>query len=125
MRLLKYTEIKALKVWTADGKVSCVCIGKRYIVQGLSIIGKQSAKQRQTYTLVAYLFNFRMTALSVVKSGLSAGSSVQHRFINTPTSSSQLKSATLGLRHFSLLFTLSTISVKFLKKISFIFSRTI
>lgn len=64
------------------------------------------------FGLVTYLFNFRMTAFSVVKSGRSAGSSVQHRFIRTPTSSSEVKSVILGLRHISLFFTLSTISAK-------------
>lgn len=57
-----------------------------------------------------HLFNFLMAALSVVKSGLSAGSSVQHFFMRFPTSSSQLSSLVFGLRHFWLFFTPSTIS---------------
>lgn len=51
-----------------------------------------------------------MTALSVLKSGRSAGSSAQHRFIMDVTSSSQERSAVLGLRHLVPLRTASTIS---------------
>lgn len=67
--------------------------------------------------MITNLFNFLMVAFKVLKSGLSAGSSAQQRFINADTSSSQQSSAVEGRKHLAPLqfFTLSTISVNKIK----------